>query len=271
MPELPEVETTRRGLQPWVEGQRIESVTVRESRLRWPVPDDLPRLLAGQTVQRIWRRAKYLILDFPHGHLIVHLGMSGSLRLAEPDEPLRKHDHVLIRMANGKEVRFHDPRRFGALLWTTEPPERHPLLAEVGPEPLSDAFDTDYLYGKARGRRVAVKLFLMDAKVVPGLGNIYSNESLWEAQIHPKRPAGRIARPRMARLVAAIKTVLQDAIAQGGTTLRDFIHGEGEPGYFAIRLRVYGKEGEPCPRCATPIRRIVLGGRSTYYCPKCQT
>ncbi|MGM0593616.1 MAG: bifunctional DNA-formamidopyrimidine glycosylase/DNA-(apurinic or apyrimidinic site) lyase [Pseudomonadota bacterium] len=270
MPELPEVETTRRGIAPHIEGRRIEDVIVRQPRLRWPVPHGLARKLAKQTIQRVERRAKYLLLGFERGTLILHLGMSGSLRIVAAAAAAGKHDHVDIVLDSGYALRLTDPRRFGAVLWTEEAPQRHELLAPLGPEPLSDAFNADYLFTRSRGRKSSIKSFIMDGKVVVGVGNIYASESLYLAGINPKRAAGRVSRERMARLVAAVKQVLADAIEQGGTTLRDFVGGDGRPGYFAQKLNVYGREGEPCPGCGKTIKQIVLGQRSTYYCPRCQ-
>lgn len=269
MPELPEVETSRRGIAPWLEEQRVESVTVRERRLRWPVPEALEKRLAGQTIRSLRRRAKYLLFDTDHGSAMLHLGMSGSLRIIDPDEPAGKHDHVDIRLGNGKALRFRDPRRFGSLLWA-EDPTLHPLLANLGPEPLGDAFDGDHLWRLSRGRRVAVKSFIMNAQVVVGVGNIYASEALYGAGIHPRRQAGRVARHRYAALAGAIGSVLRRAIRAGGTTLRDFHGGEGEPGYFRQQLDVYGRAGEPCRRCGEAIRVVVIGQRSTFYCKSCQ-
>ncbi len=269
MPELPEVETSRRGIAPWTEQQRIEAVTVRERRLRWPVPEALEANLTGQTVRSLTRRAKYLLFGTDRGTAMLHLGMSGSLRIIDPDEPAGKHDHVDIRFANGKALRFRDPRRFGSLLWA-ENPQKHPLLRDLGPEPLDDAFDADHLWRAARGRKVAIKPFIMNANVVVGVGNIYASEALYLAGIHPKRQAGRISLKRMQALCDAIKTVLNRAIEAGGTTLRDFHGGDGEPGYFSQKLEVYGRGGEPCRQCDSDIRVIVLGQRSTFYCRRCQ-
>ena len=269
MPELPEVETSRRGIAPWMENERIEAVTVRDRRLRWPVPDQLESLLTGQTIRALKRRAKYLLFETDRGTAMLHLGMSGSLRIIDSGEPAGRHDHVDIRLANGKALRFRDPRRFGSLLWADNP-EVHPLLCDLGPEPLDGEFDGDHLWRKARGRRVAVKPFIMNASVVVGVGNIYASEALHVAGIHPKRQAGRVARERMHGLSDAIKGVLSKAIEAGGTTLRDFHGGDGEPGYFKQKLLVYGRDGEPCRQCDTAVSAIVLGQRSTYYCRRCQ-
>ena len=269
MPELPEVETSRRGIAPWMVDQRIEDITVRERRLRWPVPDQLEARLTGQTIRSLTRRAKYLLFETDRGTALLHLGMSGSLRIIDPAEPAGKHDHVDIRLGNGKALRFRDPRRFGSLLWADDP-ARHPLLRDLGPEPLGDDFCGGYLWRSARGRKVAIKQFVMNAGVVVGVGNIYANEALFVAGIHPKRAAGRVSRERLDRLADAIKTVLKRAIRAGGTTLRDFHGGDGEPGYFRQKLAVYGRDGEPCRECDTPISVIVLGQRSTFYCKRCQ-
>ncbi|MGD8378276.1 MAG: bifunctional DNA-formamidopyrimidine glycosylase/DNA-(apurinic or apyrimidinic site) lyase [Gammaproteobacteria bacterium] len=270
MPELPEVETTRRGIAPHLEGRRITRVVVREPRLRWPVRDDLHRLLRRRTLCGVDRRAKYLLFRFAHGTLLLHLGMSGSLRVVDADTPAAPHDHLDLEFEHGRSLRFTDPRRFGSVLWTDDEPGRHPLLRELGPEPLEGGFDGDWLYRHARGRRVSVKPFLMDGRIVVGVGNIYASESLHLAGIHPRRPAGRIALPRYERLARVVGEVLSRAIREGGTTLRDFTGGDGRPGYFRQHLRVYDRAGEPCERCDTPIRMEVLGQRASYFCPACQ-
>lgn len=270
MPELPEVETTRRGISPHCLGQRVNSVTVRQSKLRWPVPRGLNKKLSGQTIHRIERRAKYLLLGFDHGTLILHLGMSGSLRIIDAELPAQKHDHVDIAFASGKALRLTDPRRFGAVLWSKEAPEQHELIRQLGPEPLGDAFNADTLFAQSRGRRVAIKSFIMDGHIVVGVGNIYACESLFLAGINPKTAAGKISRPRYERLVDVIKQVLAAAIEQGGTTLRDFVGSDGKPGYFAQSLHVYGRSGEPCDHCKRPIKQFQQGQRSTFYCPRCQ-
>jgi formamidopyrimidine-DNA glycosylase len=269
MPELPEVETSRRGIAPWLEQQQVLNVTVRERRLRWPVPADIDRELPGRFILSLRRRAKYLLFETDGGTMMLHLGMSGSLRIIDPKEPPGKHDHVDIALANGKALRFRDPRRFGSLLWTGDP-STHPLLEHLGPEPLSEEFDGRYLWQAARGRRVAIKAFIMNSAIVVGVGNIYASEALHAAGIHPKRRAERISLPRMQALAEAIKTVLLRAIEAGGTTLRDFHDGNGEPGYFHLELGVYGREGEPCLVCDTAVSAMVLGQRSTYYCKRCQ-
>lgn len=269
MPELPEVETTRRGIAPHLLRQQISGVIIREPRLRWPIDAALPAQVTGQTIHAVTRRGKYLLLGLDRGHLILHLGMSGSLRVLPRDIPPTRHDHVDFIIANGQQLRLRDPRRFGSLHWTREPSEQHPLLSALGPEPLSDLFTGRYLYTLSRTRQVAVKNFIMNAQVVVGIGNIYANEALYHAGIHPRRAAGRISADRYQRLAQAIKTVLLEAIAKGGTTLRDFTDAGGQAGYFRIELAVYERAGEPC-QCGETIRHINLGQRSTYYCPRCQ-
>ncbi len=277
MPELPEVETTRRGIEPHIRGCTVAQVIVRDSRLRWPVPDCIDQVLSGKTIQNITRRAKYLLLDTGCGHLIVHLGMSGSLRVLTSPTPAGKHDHVDIVMSNGLRLRYTDPRRFGALLWVEGTPDEHPLLKHLGPEPLdsldgidTDAFTTERLYRMSRGKKQAVKTFIMDNKVVVGVGNIYASEALFHAGIRPDRACGSISRNRYKRLVDCIRKTLARAIAEGGTTLRDFVGGDGRPGYFKQSLAVYGREGNPCTRCGAPIKVIKLGNRSSCYCSRCQ-
>lgn len=269
MPELPEVETSRRGIAPWLEKQRVVEVIIRERRLRWPIPDDFEARLTGKTIRSLNRRAKYLLFNTDDGTAILHLGMSGSVRIIDPTEPAAKHDHVDIRFGNGKALRFRDPRRFGSLLWADDPLQ-HPLLRDLGPEPLEEGFDGDYLWRRARGRRVAIKQFIMNAKIVVGVGNIYASECLFLAGIHPKRSAGRISKKRMISLAGTIKDVLQRSIDAGGTTLRDFYGGDGEPGYFQQQLDVYGRDGDPCRVCNQNISAFVLGQRSTFYCRRCQ-
>lgn len=271
MPELPEVETTRRGLQPHLVGKRVGKVEVLESRLRWPVPAELPKLLRARTLLAIDRRAKYLLFRFSHGTLIGHLGMSGSMRLCKSETSLRKHDHLRMRFGGGLELRYHDPRRFGFLLWTADAPKLHPRLSSLGPEPLGDSFDGAHLARAAQGRRIAVKPFLMDNKVVVGVGNIYANEALFRAGIRPGRAAGRISGPRYERLGHEVRAVLAEAIEQGGTTLRDFLGSDGEPGYFVQKLAVYDRAGEACRNCEARVQRVVLGQRASYYCPSCQS
>lgn len=270
MPELPEVETTRRGLEPLLVGRSVQAVKVHNRALRWPVPHGLGRILAGRTVVQIGRRSKYLLIDCGGGTLIVHLGMTGHLRVVPQVEPRKKHDHVEFLLDDGRALRFNDSRRFGAILWTQDDPLAHPLLKDLGPEPFAAAFTAAYLAGRAQGRVVAVKPFLMEAKTVVGVGNIYASEALFRAGIDPRRPAGEVSRTAFARLVKTVREVLAEAIAAGGTTIRDFANSDGEPGYFRISLRVYGRGGEGCLGCGTPIKQIRLGQRSTYFCPKCQ-
>ncbi len=270
MPELPEVETTRRGLAPWLEGQRIERLVVRQRQLRWPIPRDMPQRLAGQTVTALDRRGKYLLMRTGAGTALMHLGMSGSMRILPAGTTPGRHDHFDLVLGADRCVRFSDPRRFGALLWTARDPLRHPLLASLGPEPLGPGFDGEYLWQRTRGRRVAIKVLLMNAAIVVGIGNIYASEALFRAGIDPRRAASRLSRATLARLVAAVREVLGEAVALGGTTLRDFHDGHGEPGYFSQQLRVYDRTGQPCRRCGTPVRHLVQGQRSTWFCPACQ-
>jgi formamidopyrimidine-DNA glycosylase len=269
MPELPEVETSRRGIAPWIENQEVSRVIIRERRLRWPIPADIEQLLPGQEIQSVRRRAKYLLLDTRAGTAILHLGMSGSLRIIDAGEPAGKHDHVDICLQSGKSLRFRDPRRFGSLLWSTNP-QQHVLLRDLGPDPLSAGFDGHYLWQAGRNRKVSVKQFIMNASIVVGVGNIYASEALYLAGIHPKRRAGRISAMRMQLLADSTRLVLQQAIDAGGTTLNDFTGSSGEPGYFQQKLRVYGRAGQPCRRCGAGISVMVLGQRSTFYCRKCQ-
>lgn len=269
MPELPEVETTRLGLLPRLQGRTLKQLVVRNPRLRWPVPDDLELQLAGLTLKGLTRRGKYLLFDFGPATQIVHLGMSGSLRFAAPDEPAALHDHLDWRFDDGTVLRLRDPRRFGAVLLTDDVAQ-HPLLAHLGPEPLTPAFDAAYLHAQCQRRGTAIKQVIMDARVVVGVGNIYASESLFHAGIRPATAARRLSRPACARLTAAIKQVLAAAIAAGGSSLRDYVHSSGELGYFQLQTRVYGRQGLPCKACGTPVRRIVLGQRATFYCPVCQ-
>jgi len=270
MPELPEVETTRRGIAPHTTGRTVARVLVRQPRLRWPVPSTLIEQLPGQAIASVGRRGKYLLLETAAGTALVHLGMSGSLRLVEADTPPGTHDHVDIVFADGRALRFRDPRRFGSLLWTTRPSQEHPLLRDLGPEPLDGDFSGDYLSAAASGRSVAVKHFIMNSHVVVGVGNIYACESLFVAGVDPRRPARGLSRARCERLVLAIKLTLRKAIRAGGASLRDFVRSDGEPGHFQLRAWVYGRAGLPCRRCGTPVRRIVQAQRATFYCPRCQ-
>jgi len=271
MPELPEVETTRRGLERPLRGRRVVKVIVREPRLRWRVPRALGNELVGQKIRRIERRAKYLLLGTDTGSVILHLGMSGSLRVVPACTPPARHDHVDLVLDNECCLRLRDPRRFGALLWTRQDPFRHPLLRELGPEPLGVDFHADGLWASTRRRRVAVRDLLLNSRIVAGVGNIYANEALFLAGVRPTRPAGRLRRPECERLVDAIRKTLARAIRAGGTTLQDFSNADGLPGYFQQTLNVYDRDGQPCPRCGTPIKAIRLGSRGAFYCPKCQS
>lgn len=268
MPELPEVETSRRGIAPHIEGQTIRQIAVREPRLRWPVPPELSKTLPGLAIERVERRAKYLLLTTARGSLILHLGMSGSLRILPPGTPPQKHDHVDL-VFDDCLLRLRDPRRFGALLWA-EDPMQHQLLVNLGPEPLSAEFDGEHLWQQAQRRRCPVKNLVMDGGVVVGVGNIYASESLYLAGIHPNRACNRVSLARYRRLAEAIRQVLQHAIEQGGTTLRDFQRQDGSPGYFEQQLKVYGRAGEPCPGCGRPISQRRIGQRSSFYCSHCQ-
>lgn len=270
MPELPEVETTRRGVQPLLNGRRVRAVRVHDGRLRRPVPGNLAHLLEGQRLDDVSRRAKYLLFHFRTGTLLVHLGMSGSLRVVEAKSPRLKHDHVELDFGTARCLRFRDPRRFGLVLWAGTDPLSHELLCRLGPEPFDDSCSASYLHGRAKGRRVAVKNFIMDAHIVVGVGNIYASEALFRAEIHPRRAAGRISEQRFAALIGHIRDVLNEAIAAGGTTLRDFMRNDGEPGYFRHKLRVYGRAGEPCMVCARPLSSRVIGQRSSFFCGTCQ-
>jgi len=271
MPELPEVETTCRGISPAVVGRVIEHVEVREPRLRWRVPSDLAALLGHHRILGIQRRAKYLLFELPHGTLINHLGMSGSLRVLPVATPPSPHDHIDIVLDSGVCVRFNDPRRFGCMLWTSDDPLQHPLLRSLGPEPLDTDFNGETLARAAKGRRVAIKQLLMNSQVVVGVGNIYASEALFRAGIRPRRAAGRLKAAQFDALATSIKQVLSEAIRSGGTTLRDYVNAAGKPGYFKQKLFVYERTGEPCRTCTTPIKHLVQGQRSTYFCPQCQT
>jgi formamidopyrimidine-DNA glycosylase len=281
MPELPEVETTRLGLLPHLLGRRIQSMQLRRQDLRWPIPEQV-QSLQGAVITALRRRAKYILLDTEQGSALWHLGMSGSLRMQNHDAPLRTHDHVIWRLDSDLELRFHDPRRFGCLLYLPNASlaqtankasgamSAEALLQQLGPEPLSDDFSADRLFQQTRGRHTPIKHFLMDQKNVVGVGNIYAAESLFLAGIRPMRAAHRIKRAEAEKLVALIKQILRDAITQGGTTLRDFVNPDGQPGYFEQALFVYGREGQPCKICASPIRAAKLGTRQSCYCPRCQ-
>jgi len=274
MPELPEVETSRRGIEPHILGKKIKDVVIREHRLRWPIPKSLPDKIYQQKLTQVDRRGKYLLLQFGKdaaaGTVIIHLGMSGSLRICPISTPAEKHDHIDFVFSNNKILRLKDPRKFGCVLWTNKPTEQHKLLSKLGPEPLDDAFSSDILYKKSRKRTCSIKAFIMNSHTVVGVGNIYASESLFIAGINPKRKAGSLSRARAEKLVAAIKQILLDAIEQGGTTLRDFTREDGQPGYFAQKLFVYGRAGEPCAKCGSPVKQFTQQQRSTFYCTTCQ-
>lgn len=269
MPELPEVETTRRGIEPHLVNHVIERLDIHEPRLRWPVPDTV-QALVGARVAAVSRRAKYLLIHVDSGAAIVHLGMSGSLRITTDEQPRRKHDHVEMHLSSGGILRFHDPRRFGCLLWQANTDPVHPLLEKLGPEPLSDDFHAAYLFQATRRRNVAIKVLLMNAAIVVGVGNIYASEALFAAGVRPGRAAKRVTRADAVQIVDTIKTILARSIESGGTTLRDFVNSDGTPGYFAQSLAVYARAGQPCRQCGEPIRQRVLGQRSTFWCSRCQ-
>ena len=270
VPELPEVETTRRGLAAHLTRVAIKDAVIRNASLRWPIPKNLPKLLRGQTILSLKRRAKYLLMDCGSGTLILHLGMSGSLRILPADTPAEKHDHFDLLLSDGTLMRLRDPRRFGAVLWHVGDVGTHPLLASLGPEPLEEEFDARHLHQATRGRSVSIKQCIMDSHVVVGVGNIYANEALFRAGIKPQLAAGKLSLPRCARLVEEIRSTLEEAIIQGGSTLRDFVNSAGQPGYFQQTYWVYGRTGEPCKYCGTPIKQIRQGQRSSFYCPHCQ-
>ena len=269
MPELPEVETTCRGIEPYLVGQKVVEITIRQPRLRWPIPISLQQL-RGQKIQSVKRRGKYLLLKADHGTVILHLGMSGSLRIVDSDYSVKKHDHVDFVLNKGKTLRFHDPRRFGSVLWTQEDPYQHRLLQSLGIEPLSTDFNGEYLAQRAKNRKVVVKNFIMNAHIVVGIGNIYASESLFLAGIHPQRASGSLTLRNYKKLAESIQKILRAAITQGGTTLRDFVNESGQPGYFAQKLQVYGRKGEPCLVCDAAIQQIKLGQRTSYFCKNCQ-
>ncbi|XOV80096.1 MAG: bifunctional DNA-formamidopyrimidine glycosylase/DNA-(apurinic or apyrimidinic site) lyase [Aestuariibacter sp.] len=273
MPELPEVETTRRGVSPHIVGHKVSKVTVRQARLRWPIPENLAAVLANKALTKVARRAKYLLFYFNNNDdeaLMVHLGMSGSLRICATNEAPLKHDHVDIEFSNGNCLRYSDPRRFGCILWLGSSPNEHPLLNHLGVEPLDDEFDGHYLWTRSRTKQIAVKQFVMDQKIVTGIGNIYATEALFMAGIRPTKSAGKVSKAKYKLFVDAAKVILDRSITQGGTTLRDFVGGDGKPGYFAQQLLVYGKKGQPCPSCATTLKEVRLSNRSSVYCPTCQ-
>ena len=269
MPELPEVETTCKGISPYLIGNTITAVIVRQMQLRWPVPANLNTIIAGLQIKSVTRRAKYCLLNTELGSLILHLGMSGNLRIVNAHDKAGKHDHIDIIFANNIALRFNDQRKFGAVLWA-ENIATHPLLKELGPEPLTADFSGEHLYGLAKKRKLPIKTFIMDGHIVVGVGNIYASESLFFAGILPTREVGSISLAEYQHLAAAIKTVLQCAIAQGGTTLKDFVNAEGKPGYFSQSLAVYGRAGLPCYQCQNLIEQIKIGQRASYFCPLCQ-
>lgn len=270
MPELPEVETTRRGIQPYIHHQRITRIVIRHRGLRWPIPEGLEDCVTNQTVHSVERRAKYLLLHCDTGILIIHLGMSGRLRVLDNDAHIQKHDHVDIYFSNGHVLRFTDTRRFGAVLWTEEAIEKHPLISHLGPEPLSEDFTGELLYKRAKGRKTPIKTFIMNGEIVVGVGNIYANEALFMSGIDPTKLAGELTKAKMIELAKMIKKVLEKALLAGGTTLRDFRKSDGNPGYFAQELFVYGREGQPCLICQTPISQIRQAQRATFFCANCQ-
>ena len=271
MPELPEVETTRRGIAPYVVGETVKDIIIRERNLRWPIPVALKRSLKNQLIRKLKRRAKYLLFYTEKGCMILHLGMSGNLRVLNNNTPHDKHDHVDIIFESGYFLRFHDPRKFGSIHWTKEDPLEHKLINHLGPEPLSDDFNSEYLYSKSRKRTQAIKTIIMDSRIVVGVGNIYASEALFRAGIKPTAKAGKVSKARYESLVTEIKNVLSEAIEKGGTTLRDFLNGDGKPGYFSQELNVYNREGEACKKCKKKIKMIRLGQRSTFFCTSCQS
>jgi formamidopyrimidine-DNA glycosylase len=270
MPELPEVETVMNGLKPHLMDAKVEHTIVRQHQLRWPIPQTLANHLNQQRITALARRGKYLLLSIGDGTLLVHLGMSGSLRLVANTAPIKTHDHVTLHLSTQRHLRFNDPRRFGAMLWTDTDPYQHPLLKSLGPEPLSDDFNATLLQQRAFGRRQAIKSLIMDSKIVVGVGNIYAAEALFSAQIHPQTPAGQLTDDQYQRLTQTIKQTLQGAIQQGGTTIKDFVNGHGKPGYFTQHLNVYGRAGKPCYCCQRPLHTLTIGQRSTVYCEHCQ-
>jgi len=270
MPELPEVETTRRGISLHVLQQTVSRVIIRDGRMRWPVPDDLHKVLKGHSVHEVSRRGKYILIHFQHGTVILHLGMSGSLRMVPQDTPPGKHDHVDVRFDTGWSLRLHDPRRFGSVLWTRDDPYKHKLLRDLGPEPLHKDFTGAYLFEASRRRVQAVKTFIMDSHTVVGVGNIYANEALFLCGVRPSARAGKVSLARYDKLSLCIKETLAMAIKKGGTTLRDYTGSDGNPGYFQQTLNVYGRKGLPCRKCRQPIHHYIQGQRATYYCRHCQ-
>jgi formamidopyrimidine-DNA glycosylase len=274
MPELPEVETSRRGIEPYLLHSKITGITIRQHKLRWPVPKNLASLAKGHTIRGVKRRAKYIILELHNGNIIIHLGMSGSLRICMDKTPAEKHDHVDICVTSKQKgrriLRLRDPRKFGCVLWTDSNINQHKLISRLGPEPLEDDFNADYLFNTAHNRQCSVKSLIMNSHIVVGVGNIYASESLFRAGINPKRKAGKISLQRMERLVSAIKETLHESIKQGGTTLRDFTAEDGKPGYFTQKLLVYGRAGDSCFKCGKQVKQITQQQRSTFYCARCQ-
>ena len=270
MPELPEVETSRRGIEPYLNNRTISDITIRQHKLRWPIPKNLPSLAKGQKIREVCRRAKYIYLKLDNGNIIIHLGMSGSLRICTSKTAAEKHDHIDIVVSSKKILRLRDPRKFGCVLWQPGDISQHKLISPLGPEPLEDDFDAGYLHKKSHKRQCSIKALIMNSHIVVGVGNIYASESLFRAGINPKRKAGNISLPRMQKLVDAIKLTLSLAIDEGGTTLRDFTGISGQPGYFAQKLLVYGLTGKPCSVCGKPIKQITQQARSTFYCAQCQ-
>ena len=270
MPELPEVETSRRGIEPHLQGRTITRITIRQHKLRWPIPKNLPALAQGQKINAVCRRAKYIYLEMDKGNILIHLGMSGSLRICTNKITAEKHDHVDICINNHKILRFRDPRKFGCVLWTPADINEHKLIRSLGPEPLETTFDACYLHNKANKRSCSIKALIMNSQIVVGVGNIYASEALFRAGINPKRQAGKISFTRMQKLVDAIKSSLNEAIKAGGTTLRDFTDSDGKPGYFAQNLLVYGRNDEKCTQCNEPIKQFTQQARSTFNCARCQ-
>lgn len=270
MPEMPEVETTKRGISPHIDKQLVHNVIIRQHRLRWPIPDNLPALIKGEKINVISRRGKYLLFEFDHGTLLAHLGMSGSMRIVSPDTPILKHDHVDIVFANNKCLRYNDPRRFGAILWHDSQKNSHPLICKLGPEPLSLEFNSVSLFKTSRNRKTTIKQLIMNSHIVVGVGNIYATEALFMAKILPNKAAGEITKKQANKLVDAIKEILTKAITQGGTTLRDFVNADGKPGYFKQQLLVYGRENQPCVVCESPLKNLKISNRATVFCVECQ-
>ena len=270
MPELPEVETSLRGIEPFITNKKVKKVIIRNANLRWPIPVKIKKDLANQNITKVSRRAKYLLFETQAGTVILHLGMSGHLRIIDKDSPVKKHDHVDLVFEHCV-LRYHDPRRFGSIHWTQEPHEQHRLIQPLGPEPLGGTFNGRHLQSMAENRRVNIKAFIMNSRIVVGVGNIYACESLFKAGIHPEKAVNCISLKDFVSLAKEIKRVLKKAITAGGTTLKDFTNANGKPGYFTQSLNVYAREGKPCPKCHTNIKKIIQNQRSTFYCPKCQT